>query len=199
MAPCQLGLFARSLPAVERADLGWNMLAFSKPDFTAPFDAFPGLTLIVYDLRPTSRGRLTLADPRPQTPPRVWMNYLDTARDRRVIVDAMRLTRRLMAAPAMAALQPREQFPGPGVGDDDAALLEVARASATTIYHPVGSARMGPADDPLAVCDAALRVHGVQGLRVIDASVMPSITSGNTASPTVMIAEKGADLVRQAG
>lgn len=198
MAPCQLGLFARSRPAVERADLGWNVLAFSKPGFTAPFDAFPGLTLIVYDLRPTSRGRLTLADPQPGTAPRVWMNYLDTERDRRVIVDAMRLTRRLIATPAMAALQPREQFPGPDVGDDDAALLEVARDSATTIYHPVGTARMGPESDPLAVCDAALRVHGVHGLRVIDASVMPSITSGNTASPTVMIAEKGADLVRQA-
>lgn len=196
MAPCQLGLFARSRPDVERADLGYNVLAFSKPSFDAKFDPFPGLTLIVYDLRPTSRGAITLAGPDAATPPRILMNFLTTERDRRVIVDAMRLTRRIVASAPMARYQPQEQWPGPDVRDEDfEALLEAARDKAGTIYHPVGTARMGPDSDPLAVVDAQLRVRGVEGLRVIDASVMPSIVSGNTACPTIMIAEKGAALL----
>jgi choline dehydrogenase-like flavoprotein len=197
MAPCQLGLFARSEPDVDRADLGWNVLAFSRASFDARFDPFPGLTLISYDLRPTSRGRLTLAGPDAALPPRILMNYLDTERDGRVTVAGMRWSRRLMATPALARYRPQELWPGPAVPDDDkAALLAAARERAGTIYHPVGSARMGPDGDPLAVCDASLRVRGVQGLRVVDASVMPSIVSGNTASPTVMIAEKGAAMIR---
>ena len=195
MAPCQLGLFARSNPQVERADLGYNVLAFSKPAFDAPFDRFPGLTMIVYDLRPTSRGALTLADADAATPPRILMNFLQTERDRQVIVDAMRLTRRIVAAPPMARYRPQEQWPGTTIGDDDDALLQAARDKAGTIYHPVGTARMGPDGDPMAVCDAQLRVRSVQGLRVIDASAMPTIPSGNTASPTIMLAEKGAAML----
>ncbi len=192
MAPCQLGLFARSGPAAERADLAYNALAFSKPAFDAPFDPFPGLTMIVYDTRPTSRGRLTLRSADAAEPPRILMNYLDTERDRRVIVDAMQLTRRIVQGHAMASYRPQEQWPGPGVADDDRdALLQAARQKAGTIYHPVGTARMGPDGDPMAVVDAQLRVRGIDGLHVIDASVMPTIVSGNTASPTVMIAEKG--------
>ncbi len=196
MAPCQLGLFARSEPDVERADLGWNVLAFSRASFESRFDPFPGLTLISYDLRPTSRGHLTLAGPEAALPPRILMNYLETERDGRVTVAGMRWSRRLMAAPALARHRPQELWPGPTVPDhDEAALLAAARERAGTIFHPVGSARMGPDSDPLAVCDARLRVRGVTGLRVVDASVMPSIVSGNTASPTVMIAEKGAAMI----
>ena len=196
MAPCQLGLFAKSSLGVARADLGYNVLAFSKPAFDAPFDPFPGLTMIVYDLRPTSRGCLRLAGPSMATPPRILMNYLATDRDRQVAIDALRLTRRIMAAPGLAAQAPQEQWPGPAVrSDDDAALLDAVRQRAGTIYHPVGTARMGADGDADAVLDAHLRVRGVGGLWVMDASAMPAIPSGNTASPTVMLAEKGADLL----
>jgi choline dehydrogenase-like flavoprotein len=194
MAPCQIGIFARSGAGVTRADLGWNVLAFSRPAFDAPFDGFPGLTMIVYDLRPTSRGRLTLASRDAAMPPQILMNYLATERDRQVIVAAMRLTRRVMAGTALARYNPQETWPGPAV-EDDAALLQAARERAGTIYHPVGTARMGPAGDAGAVVDATLQVHGLAGLHVIDASVMPQIVSGNTASPTVMIAEKGAAML----
>ncbi len=196
MAPCQLGLFARSSPTVERADIGYNVLAFSRPAFDAAFDNFPGLTMIFYDLRPTSRGSLRLAGPDAATAPKILMNYLDTDRDRMIVVAAMKLTRRIVAAAAMARYRPQEQWPGPALHDnDDAGLLDAAKAKAGTIFHPVGSARMGPDGDALAVVDAQLRVRGVAGLRVIDASVMPVIVSGNTASPTIMIAEKGASLI----
>ena len=196
MAPCQLGLFARSSPGVARADLGYNVLAFSRPAIDAPFDPYPGLTMIAYDLRPTSRGTLRLGGPGVGQAPSIRMNYLATERDRQVAIDAIRLTRRIMAGSAMAAYQPIETWPGPAVrDDDDAALLNAVAEKANTIFHPVGTARMGPAGDPLAVVDAELRVIGLQGLRVIDASVMPLIVSGNTATPTVMIAEKGAAML----
>ncbi len=196
MAPCQIGLFAKSRPDVDRADLGWNVLAFSRPGIDAPFDPFPGLTMIVYPLRPTSRGHLTLTDADPRTPPRFTMNFLATDNDRRVSLDAMRLTRRIMQAPALAALQPQEQWPGESVVDnDDDALLTALKARLGTIYHPVGTTRMGPDGDTHAVTDAQLRVRGTRGLRVIDASVMPSIVSGNTATPTVMIGERGARMI----
>ena len=196
MAPCQLGLFARSSPGVDRADLGWNVLAFSRAAFDAPFDRHPGLTMIFYDLRPSSRGRLWLRSADARQPPRILMNYLATGRDRQVAADGLRLTRRIMAAPALASQQPLELSPGPAVGDEDEAALQAAIAQrAGTIFHPVGTARMGPAGDAGAVVGAGLQVHGVGGLYVVDASVMPSIVSGNTASPTVVIAEKGAALL----
>ena len=194
MAPCQLGLFARSSPEVDRADLGWNVLAFTRPAFDAPFDDFPGLTMISYDLRPESRGTVRLTGPDLAHGPALRMNYLATERDRRVMIAGMRWSRRLMTAPSMARYRPQELWPGPEA-QDDAALLAALRQRAGTIYHPVGSARMGPPDDPMAVLDASLRVRGVPGLRVIDASVMPEIVSGNTASPTVMIGEKGAAML----
>ena len=196
MAPCQLGLFARSSPGVDRADLGWNVLAFSRAAMDAPFDAHPGLTMIVYDLRPSSRGRLWLRSADATQPPHILMNYLASARDRQVAADAVRLTRRIMAAPALASQQPVELSPGAAVRDDNEAALQGAIASrAGTIFHPVGTARMGPAGDRLAVVDVRLQVQGLGGLYVIDASVMPSIISGNTASPTIMIAEKGAAML----
>jgi choline dehydrogenase len=196
MAPTQIGLFARSSPAVERADLGWNVLVFTKPSMQAPFDAHPGLTFTVYNLRPTSRGSVTLRSAEAQAPPRIFGNFFGTENDRRVAADSIRVTRRLLAQPALAPHRPQEIWPGPAVRDDDeAALVQAAAERAITIYHPVGTARMGLADDPQAVVDARLRVLGVQGLRVIDASVMPTIMSGNTATPTVMIAEKGSAML----
>jgi choline dehydrogenase-like flavoprotein len=196
MAPCQVGLFAKSRPDVERADLGWNVLAFSRAAFDAPFDPFPGLTMIVYALRPTSRGVLSIAGADPREPPRFTMNYLATDEDRRVGIDSMRVTRRIMRAAAMAPLAPREQWPGDAVRDDDeAALLDALASKLGTIYHPVGTARMGAPGDAMAVTDARLAVHRTRALRVIDASVMPSIVSGNTATPTVMIAERAARML----
>ncbi|UUX97071.1 GMC family oxidoreductase [Aquabacterium sp. J223] len=194
MAPCQLGLFAMSRPGLARADIGYNVLAFSRSGgFDAPFDPHPGLTLVVYDLRPTSRGRLRLHSADPGVPPRLLFNFLTTARDRQVVADAMRFSRRLMQQPAMARYAPEELWPGPAVSDDDdAALLAAAAEKAGSIYHPVGTARMGRPDDPLAVVDAQLRVLGIEGLRVADASVMPEVPSGNTAMPTLMVAEQAA-------
>jgi choline dehydrogenase len=196
MAPCQIGLFARSRPEVDRADLGWNVLAFSRAAFDAPFDPHPGLTMIVYDLRPTSRGRVRLRAQDAAAPPSVFMNYLATDRDRAVAADAIRLTRRIMAGAALAPHRPSEVWPGPTARDDDEGTLLAAMAEkANTIFHPVGSATMGRADDPMAVVDAQLRVIGAVNLRVVDASVMPTIVSGNTATPTLMIAEKGAAML----
>ncbi len=196
MAPCQLGIFTRSSPEVVRADLGYNVLAFSREQFNAGFDPFPGLTMIVYDLRPSSRGQLRLASADPAVPPRLQLNFLATERDRRVAANAIRTTRRIVRQPAMARYRPREDWAGSAVADDDEdGLVAAAAASATSIFHPVGSARMGRADDPLTVVDAELRVIGVGGLRVVDASVMPALVSGNTATPTLMIAEKGAEMM----
>lgn len=196
MAPCQLGIFARSSPDAERADLGYNVLAFSRERFDAPFDPFPGLTMIVYDLRPTSRGSLRLASADPADAPQLHFNFLGTERDRAVAANAIRTTRRIVRQSPLARYRPTECWDGAGVADgDEAGLVAAAARNGTSIFHPVGTARMGRPDDPMAVVDAALRVIGVQGLRVIDASVMPSVVSGNTATPTVMIAEKGAALL----
>ena len=198
MAPCQLGLFAKSGPDVAHADVGYNVLAFSRDGFQAEFDPFPGLTLISYDLRPGSRGALRLADRHASTAPLICANYLTTPRDEQVAINSIRLTRRIMRQAAMAPYQPQERWAGSLVkDDDDAGLLAVARQAGVSIFHPVGTAKMGMASDPLAVVDARLAVLGVQNLRVIDASVMPTLISGNTATPTLMIAEKGATLILQ--
>jgi choline dehydrogenase len=147
----------------------------------------------VCNLRPTSRGHVRIKSPNPDDYPAITLNYLSTPEDRQVAVDSMRVTRRIMAARALAKYAPDEWKPGPAV-ESDADLLQAAGDLATTIFHPVGTCKMG--HDPLAVVDDRLRVHGIAGLRVIDASVMPRITSGNTNAPTVMIAEKGAEFVR---
>ena len=196
MAPCQLGLFARSVPEVARADLGYNVLAFSREQFNAPFDPFPGMTMIVYDLRPSSRGELRLSGRDPAAPPRIRINYLATERDRQVAANAIRLTRRIVNQPALARCRPRENWAGAAVrNDDEPGLIDAAARSGTSIFHPVGSAKMGLASETMAVVDSELRVIGVAGLRVVDASVMPTLVSGNTATPTLMIAERGAALV----
>ena len=143
----------------------------------------------------SSRGALTLISSDPSQPPAIKPNYLSTPEDRRVAADSIRVTRKIVAQPALKKYAPVEYLPGPSVRDDEAALEKAAGDIGTTIFHPVGTTRMGRIDDPLAVVDARLRVIGIDGLRVVDASVMPSITSGNTNSPTMMIAEKGTAMI----
>jgi choline dehydrogenase-like flavoprotein len=148
-------------------------------------------------VQPTSRGHIRLKSANPADPPAIAPRYLTTDEDRRVAADSLRVARRIVAQPALAKYHPVELLPGPSIGDDDASLIKAAGDVGTTIFHPVGTAKMGLPSDPLAVVDERLRVMGLEGLRVIDASVMPTITSGNTNSPTIMIAEKGAAMVRE--
>lgn len=192
MAPSQLGIFTRSRPDVERADIEFHIQPLSLEKFGDPLHRFPAITVSACNLRPTSRGTVRLRSADPAAKPVIAPGYLSTDEDRQVAADAIRVTRRLMAQPAMAPFRPEEYLPGPSVGDDDASLARAAGDIGTTIFHPVGTARMGLPSDPMAVVDERLRVFGVEGLRVIDASVMPTITSGNTNTPTIMIADKGA-------
>jgi choline dehydrogenase-like flavoprotein len=149
----------------------------------------------VCNLQPTSRGRIGIRSADPAAPPTIAPNYLATAEDRRVAADAIRVARRIVRSKALAPYRPEEYLPGSAVGDDDASLAKAAGDIGTTIFHPVGTAKMGRDSDPLAVVDERLRVIGMRSLRVIDASVMPTITSGNTNAPTMMIAEKGAAMI----
>ncbi|WP_156405876.1 GMC family oxidoreductase [Phenylobacterium sp. Root700] len=195
MAPSQLGIFTTSSPEHERANIEFHVQPLSLDRFGEPLHRFPAVTVSACNLRPTSRGTVRLRSADPAAAPRIAPNYLATPEDQRVAADAIRVTRRLMAQAALARFSPREHLPGPTVGDDEAALARAAGDIGTTIFHPVGTARMGLASDPGAVVDERLRVIGLEGLRVIDASVMPTITSGNTNTPTIMIAERGAGLV----
>ncbi|MGB3407673.1 MAG: GMC family oxidoreductase N-terminal domain-containing protein [Jannaschia sp.] len=195
MAPSQLGLFARSGDDVDRPDLQFHVQPLSLDRFGEPLHRFSAITASVCNLRPESRGHVRITDAAPDVAPEIAPNYLSASRDRAVAARSIRLARRIAQAPALAPFEPTEIVPGPDVGDDEAALERAAGDIGTTIFHPVGTARMGRTDDPMAVVDARLRVFGVQGLRVIDASVMPTITSGNTNSPTIMIAGKGADMI----
>jgi choline dehydrogenase len=197
MAPSQLGIFTRSSAEHERPNIQFHCQPLSLDRFGEPLHRFPAVTVSACNLRPTSRGTVRLRSPDPAAAPVIAPNYLATDEDRRVAADAIRVTRRLMAQPALARFRPDEYLPGPAVGDDDAALAKAAGDIGTTIFHPVGTAKMGLPSDPMAVVDARLRVMGVEGLRVIDASVMPTITSGNTNTPTIMIGEKGAAMVRE--
>ena len=197
MAPSQLGTFAKSDPARDTANLQYHVQPLTLPKFGEPLDPFPAFTASVCNLRPTSRGFVSAASPDPSAPPVIQPNYLSSEEDRRVAAQSVRLTRRIVAQPALAQYNPEEFRPGPAVGDDDEALARAAGDIGTTIFHPVGTCRMGSASDPAAVVDPRLRVRGLEGLRVIDASVMPTITSGNTAAPTLMIAEKGAQMIRE--
>ena len=194
MAPSQLGAFGKSDAALETPNLEYHVQPLSLDKFGDPLHPFPAFTASVCNLRPTSRGtvRIKAADPRAH--PAIRPNYLATQEDRQVAADAIRLTRRIAAAPALARFEPEEFLPGPAI-QSDADLAKAAGQIGTTIFHPVGTCKMGP--DPLAVVDERLRVRGIAGLRVVDASVMPTITSGNTNSPTVMIAEKASDMIRE--
>ena len=193
MAPSQLGLFTRSDPSQPRANIQFHVQPLSLDKFGDPLHRFPAITVAPCNLSPTSRGTIRLRSIDPRDAPRIAPNYLATEADRQVAADAIRVTRRLMAQPALAKYQPEEYLPGPAVGNDPAALARAAGDIGTTIFHPVGTARMG--QDAMAVVDADLRVHGIAGLRVADASIMPTIVSGNTHAPVTMIAEKAADLL----
>ncbi|MBL8806099.1 MAG: GMC family oxidoreductase N-terminal domain-containing protein [Rhodospirillales bacterium] len=192
MAPSQLGAFARSDPRVATPDLEYHVQPLSLDRFGEPLHPFPAFTASVCHLRPTSRGHVRIKSSDPQAAPAIRPNYLATDEDRRVAAAAIRLTRRIVAAPALQRFRPEEFRPGPEIVED-AALADAAGRIGTTIFHPVGTCRMG-ADDA-AVVDARLRLRGLAGCRVADASVMPSITSGNTNAPTIMIAEKAAAMI----
>ena len=192
MPPSQLGAFARSDPSREVPNIEWHVQPLSLDKFGAPLHDFPAITPSVCNLRPASRGSIYIASPDPAQAPIITLNYLSAEDDIRVAVDAMRFTRRIMAAPALAPFAPQEFRPGPGCETEEE-LRRAAGDLGTTIFHPVGTCRMG--HDPQAVVDERLRVHGIAGLRVIDASIMPRITSGNTNAPVTMIAEKGAAMV----
>ena len=196
MAPSQLGAFTKSDPTQDRANIQYHVQPLSLEKFGEPLHPFPAFTASVANIRPTSRGALTLKSADPTQPPAIAPNYLATPEDQLVAADAIRITRKIVAQPALRKYFPVEYLPGAQVQDDDeAALVKAAGDIGTTIFHPVGTARMGRDMDPRAVVDARLRVIGIERLRVIDASVMPSITSGNTNSPTMMVAEKGAAMI----
>jgi choline dehydrogenase-like flavoprotein len=194
MAPSQVGAFAKSSPEQATANLQYHFQPLSLDSWGSglhPFDAF---TASVCNLRPTSRGHIHLKTPHAEDAPAISPNYLDTEADRQVAIDAMKLTRRIVAQAPLARFRPQEHLPGSAAASD-AELLDAAARLGTTIFHPVGTAKMGREDDARAVLDERLRVRGIAGLRVIDASAMPAITSGNTANPTMMIAEKGAAMM----
>nr|WP_321362231.1 GMC family oxidoreductase N-terminal domain-containing protein [uncultured Hyphomonas sp.] len=190
MAPSQLGIFMRSDAEQARANIEFHVQPLSLDKFGDPLHRFPAITVSACNLRPTSRGEVRISSADPAAKPVIAPGYLSTEEDRKVAADAIRVTRKLMRQAAMAPFHPEEFLPGPLVGDDDAALAQAAGDIGTTIFHPVGTAKMGRRDDSMAVVDKDLRVAGVEGLRVIDASVMPTITSGNTNTPTIMIADK---------
>jgi choline dehydrogenase len=196
MAPSQLGAFTRSDESQTTPNLQYHVQPLSLDKFGDPLHKFPAFTASVCNLRPTSRGFVEITSRNVMDTPRIAPCYLSTDEDRRVAADALRLTRRIASMPALAPFRPKEHLPGPQY-QTDAELAVAAGLVGTTIFHPVGTCKMGCADDPHAVVDERLRVRGTGGLRVVDASIMPTITSGNTNAPTVMIAEKGAEMIRE--
>ncbi|HYE44821.1 MAG TPA: GMC family oxidoreductase N-terminal domain-containing protein [Caulobacter sp.] len=191
MAPSQVGLFARSDPRYATPNLEFHFQPLSLDRWGDGLHPFGAFTASVCNLRPASRGEVAITSPDPEAPPRIAPNYLSTPEDRQVAVEALRLVRRIVGQPALAPYRPVEHRPGPELTTDEE-LLAGAAQIASTIFHPVGTAAMGPDDDPMAVLDARMRLRGLDGLRVIDASAMPRIVSGNTNSPVLMMAEKGA-------
>ena len=196
MAPSQLGAFTRSSPGHAWPNVEYHVQPLSLDAFGQPLHRYNAFTASVCNLNPSSRGFVRIASPRPQDAPRIQARYLSTAEDRQVAADSLRLTRRIAAMPALARFQPREVKPGVQFQSDED-LARLAGDIGTTIFHPVGTCRMGRPGEPGAVVDPRLRVQGMAGLRVADASVMPSITSGNTNSPTLMIAERAAEWILQ--
>jgi choline dehydrogenase len=192
MAPSQLGAFVRSSPDQATPNLQYHVQPLSLERFGEPLHRFPAFTASVCNLRPASRGRIDIRSADMNAAPLIDPNYLSDPHDLRVAADAIRLTRRIVQAPALAAFEPQEYLPGPALQSEQQ-LHEAASKIGTTIFHPVGTCRMG--NGPLDVVDNLLRVHGIPGLRVADASIMPQIVSGNTCSPTLMIAEKAAQLI----
>jgi choline dehydrogenase len=198
MAPSQLGAFTKSDPGQPHANLEYHVQPLSLDAFGQPLHRFPAFTASVCNLNPASRGAVRIRTPHATDAPSIAPNYLSTDEDRLIAAESLRLTRRIVAQPALAKYKPREYKPGVQFQSDEE-LARLAGDIGTTIFHPVGTAKMGPASDAAAVVDARLRVHGVAGLRVADASVMPTITSGNTNSPTLMIAERAAQWIAEDG
>lgn len=194
MAPSQMGAFVRSSPEYETANLQFHFQPLSLDNWGEGLHPFDAITASVCNLRPTSRGSIHLSGPDAASAPDIRPNYLATDVDRQVAVDSLKWTRRILSQPAFAAFNPQEHKPGAHIVSDED-LLVAAGDLGTTIFHPVSTARMGADGDRFAVTDERLRVRGVDGLRVVDASIMPTIVSGNTSSPTVMIAEKGAAMI----
>ena len=192
MAPSQLGAFVRSGPEQASANLQYHVQPLSLERFGEPLHRFAAFTASVCNLRPASRGRIDIRSANPDDAPLIDPNYLSDPEDLRVAAQAIRITRKIVQAPALAAFRPKEYLPGPDLNSEEQ-LHEAAGQIGTTIFHPVGTCRMG--NGPLDVVDDQLRVHGVPGLRIADASIMPQIVSGNTCSPTLMIAEKAAQLI----
>lgn len=193
MAPSQLGVFAKSDPAFETANVEYHVQPLSLDKFGDPLHDFPAITASVCNLRPESRGHCHITSPDKTVQPEILPNYLSAEADRKVAADSIRLTRKIMAAPAMAKYTPEEYLPGPDYSSDEE-LATAAGNIGTTIFHPVSTCRMGA--DEKSVVDERLRLRGIEGIRVADASVMPTITSGNTNAPTIMIAEKASDMIR---
>ena len=191
MAPSQLGAFTKSDATREWANIQYHVQPLSLDAFGEPLHSFPAITASVCNLNPSSRGSVSLKSPDFKVPPAIAPNYLSTDEDRKVAADSLRVTRRIMSQSAMAAFEPEEFKPGVQYQTDEE-LARLAGDIASTIFHPVGTTRMGREDDPMAVVNSQLQVRGIRGLRVVDAGVMPTITSGNTNSPTLMIAEKAA-------
>ena len=196
MAPSQLGLFTRSSPEIESANLQFHIQPLSLDKFGEPMHSFGAITVSVCNLRPTSRGSIHIKSRDMMSAPAIRPNYLSTEDDQRVAIDALKVARRLCAAKSLTPFNPEEFRPGAHVTSDED-LLKAAGDLGTTIFHPVGTAKMGAAHDPLSVVDERLRLRGIAGLRIADASVMPRITSGNTNSPTMMIAEKAAQMIAE--
>ena len=199
MAPSQLGAFTRSGPEQAHPNIEYHVQPLSLDAFGEPLHSFPAFTASVCNLNPTSRGTVHIKSARFEDAPAIAPHYLSTEEDRKVAADSLRVTRRIVAQPALAKYQPEEWKPGVQFQTDEE-LARLAGDIATTIFHPVGTTKMGrtdgPGGDPMAVLDSRLRVRGIAGLRVVDAGAMPTITSGNTNSPTLMIAEKAAEWIR---
>jgi choline dehydrogenase len=196
MAPHQYAVYMKSDPSQDRANLALYPIPYARESAaSARLRRGSGITLSICDLRPTSRGRLRLKKNDAAEYPSLLFNYLTSDRDQRVAIDGLKIVKRIVQQPALARLNPQVVTEGVMPGEDDASYLQTARNVAFTIFHPVGSAKMGIASDPMAVVDERLRVSGVEGLRVVDASAIPAVTSGNTNAPTMMIAEKGAEMI----
>ena len=194
MAPSQLGVFTKSDDSRETPNLQYHVQPLSLDRFGEPLHPFPAITASVCNLRPDSRGHIRIKSPDPRAKPSIRPNYLSAETDRQIAANALKLTRRIVGAPAMAKYAPEEFLPGPQVATDED-LAHAAGDIATTIFHPVGTCKMG--SDNMAVVDERLRLRGLRGLRIADASIMPTITSGNTNSPTVVIAEKAARMMKE--
>jgi len=198
MAPSQLGAFTRSSPEMPYPNIEYHVQPLSLDAFGEPLHSFNAFTASVCNLNPTSRGSVRIMSPRFEDAPLIAPNYLNTPEDRRVAADSLRVTRRIAAQPALAPYEPVEWKPGPQYQSDDE-LARLAGDIATTIFHPVGTTKMGRDDDPMAVLDSRMRVRGTTGLRVVDGGAMPTITSGNTNSPILMMAERAAQWILDDG